>query len=455
MAVTKIKPIHRGQKRTYKTAITNTINYIINGNKTDEGKNITTYECDIKTIIQEWNLTRKLYKKLTRRENDKEVVAYHIIQSFRPGEVTEQLSNEIGNVLAMDFTKGKYQYIVATHNELNHIHNHIIVNAFSLNGKRKFRNFWNSSKALALLSDRICLEKGLSIIEVPANKSAKYNKWAKESNQKNHREKLKYTIDKVLDNKCENFEKLIEGLQIHGYDVRYGKHIAVKGMDQKQYIRLTSLGVGYTEIELREKLGKVNGAKTHISLLIDINKKLQEGKGKGYERWSKVFNIKQMAKTINYLREHDIDSYEDLEERVNIATMTYREINDEIKVIESEINNNNKLKKAIIDYMNTKKIFNTYKLSGYNQDYKATHEAELVAFQNARKTFNEFDLKRLPKIADLHKRNGILFENKKRLYQSYKERKDNYQELLKVKSNIDNLLNDKTQDSKIKEKSSL
>lgn len=445
MAITKIKPVHKGEKRNYKSAIKNIITYIMDLKKTNNGKLVNSYECADKTIVSEWNMTRSLYRRLTNRENSKEVVAYHLIQSFKPGEVEEVKALSIGNELAKAFTKGKYQYIVCTHNDMDHLHNHIVINAISIDGKRKFRNFWNSSKALRRLSDRICLENGLSIIESPKNCSISYEKWLNHNKNKPHREAIKEDMDIIISDGCVSFEMLISELENREYKIKYGKEISLKGKGQKSYVRLSSLKAGYTEEDLKRRFNQSAGkvVKEKISLLINIDKKLQEGKGKGYEKWSKVFNLKQMAKSINYLREHDIDDLETLKQKVKECTKTYNDLNNHIKEIEYRIKVNNDLKKAIIDYMNTKEVYYQYKKMGYNQNYKKSHEVAITKFLNARKIFNELELKKLPKIKDLHSENGQLINKKRELYSKYKDSKISYQELLKVKANIESLLRDK------------
>lgn len=448
MATTKIIPMHKNNRGT-KQALKAMLGYIMNDKKTNDGELITTYECDKNTIIHEWLMTKSLYSRRTSRVSANEVVAYQIRQSFTPDEISPELANEIGNELAKTFTKGKFEYIVCTHIDKAHIHNHIIFNATAIDGRRKFRNFWGSAKAVRRLSDRICLENNLSIIENPNGKGQHYRVWLGDKKGKSQREIIRNIIDEILAEDCQNFDTLISSLMNRGYDIKNGKNIAIKSKEQKRYIRLNSLGDNYTEIELkklwdikpnqRNKVVK-SKKKEKVNLLIDIQAKLSEGKGKGYEQWSKVFNLKQMAKTINFLRENNIDDYQTLERMADDSSNMYMELNDKIKVIENKMRINNELKIAIVNYSKNREFFEVYKKSGYSKTIKNQYSSELSMYENARKTFKELEGNNIPKIITLKKEYTKLLEKKKKLYSEYHSKKNNYQEIQKVKANVDSLL---------------
>ncbi len=321
MATTRLMPLHTGKGRDVGTAISDIIDYVENPQKTDFGRLITGYECDSRIADAEFLFSKRQYVTITgRTRGADDVIAYHLRQSFVPGEVTPEEANRIGCELAKRFTKGKHAFIVCTHIDKKHIHNHIIWNSTSLDYTRKFRNFWGSTRAVRQLSDTLCIENGLSIVENPQRHGKSYNKWLGDQAKPSNRELLRVAIDTALNQKPADFDTLLKLLREAGYEVKLGKVPSLRGKDQKRFIRLDSLGSGYGEAELRSVL---TGEKTHkpckkiirpaaekqVNLLVDIQAKLRAGKGVGYERWAKVFNLKQMAQTVNYLTEHGLLEY--------------------------------------------------------------------------------------------------------------------------------------------------
>jgi len=248
----------------------------------------------------------------------------------------------------MSFTKGKYQFVVATHTDHAHIHNPIIFNSTSIDHMQKFRNFLGSSEAIRKINDKLCLENGLSIIEVPKQGPSHYGKWLGDKKPLSWQEKLRQTIDAVMAQKPVDFETFLKLMAENGYEVKHGQHLAFKAIGQQKFTRLRSLGEGYSEEELRSAiLGKtVHTPKVKrpyrknpdkINLLVDIQARLQAGKGPGYERWAKVFNLKQMAQTINFLTENNITDYEKLVEKTKAATDRYHELSQQIKDLEKRM----------------------------------------------------------------------------------------------------------------------
>ena len=272
---------------------------------------MTAYECDPMTCDEEFLLSKRQYKHYTGREQKSDVIAYQIRQSFKPGEVEVEEANRIGYELSLEFTKGAHAFIVATHTDRPHIHNHIIINSTSLDCRKKFRNEFWSTKVLQHISDRICLEHGLSIIDPDSERDKKtktvYPK------RPTFRDQIRVEIDRILKGKPENFEFFLREMEDAGYEIKRGKQIAVRGKGQKRFLRLQSLGEGYTEADVRDRLaGKQSDKnlqssqiheKPRFHLLVDIQQRMQQkGKGPGYERWAKVFNLKQMSETFLFMR---------------------------------------------------------------------------------------------------------------------------------------------------------
>ena len=312
--------MHIAKGKTAARSITERIDYAINPAKTEKGELVTCYECDQKTAANEFALMRRTYLNITGRHRDGEVIAYQLRQSFKPGEITPEEANQVGCELAARFLKGKHAYIVATHTDKAHIHNHIIFCATTLDCQHKFRNFLGSGKALARLSDQICMEHKLSVVGDPRYRDSNYDHWLGDQVKYSHRDQLRMAIDELLQKKPDGFAALMKMLEEAGCEIKQGKQISVRGPSAKRFIQMDSLGGSYSKETLQRVLA---GEKRHepsqsrrmknkISLLIDIQEKMREGKGKGYENWAKKFNLKQLASSMAYLTAHDIRTYEQL-----------------------------------------------------------------------------------------------------------------------------------------------
>lgn len=450
MATTRIISMHVNRGRTIAQCLTDRTDYAKNPEKTDGGELISAYNCDQKTADVEFLLSKRQYKTITGREQKSDVIAYQIRQSFKPGEVTSEQANEIGFELATRFLKGKHAFIVCTHRDKSHIHSHIIFNSTSLDCKRKFRDFLGSGSAIARLSDTICLEHGLSIIEQPTRGKKSYNKWLGELAKPSARELLRLDIDDALAKKPADFEAFLKLIQEAGYEVKRGKNISLKGDGQERFMRLASLGNGYSEDDIRHDLA---GSKSYtlrkkiikatpqkINLLVDIQAKLQAGKGVGYERWAKVFNLKQMAQTLNYLTEHGLLEYGELAEKAAAITTQYNEHSARIKAAEQCLAEIAVLKMHIINYAKTRDIYVSYRESGYSKKYLAEHESDILLNKAAKKAFDDLGVKKLPTVKSLQIEYATLLSDKKGTYTEYRQVRNEMKELLTVKSNVDRLL---------------
>ncbi len=428
------------------------IDYSKNKDKTAEEEYITAYECDAKTAAAEFALAKREYGILSGREQKNNVIAYQIRQSFRPGEVTPEEANQIGYELAMRFLKGKHAFIVCTHVDKSHIHSHIIFNSTTLDCKRKFKDFLGSGRAVGRLSDIICLEHGLSIIRDPKRYThSTYDKWLGDKKKPSHRELLRGAIDDILAKQPDGFDAFLQMLNEIGYTVnRRGKNITFRHPDCKKSIRMNSLGEGYTEADICAVL---SGERKHTpkkkrdplapqkdSLLIDIQQKMAEGKGTGYVNWAKKFNIKQMAQTVNYLREHGLMDYDVLKQRAADATGKYNRLSDEIKAAEKRMAEIAVLKTHIINYSKTWEVYTAYRKSGYSKKFLSEHESDILLHKEAKKAFDELGVTKLPTVKSLQAEYADLFAKKKEAYSEYRTAREEMKELLLHKSNIDRML---------------
>lgn len=449
MATTRIMPLHIGKGRTVSRAVSDIIGYVSNPEKTDNGRLITSYACDSKTADNEFVLAKKEYIQITGRERGKDdVIAYHLRQAFVPGEVTAEQANAIGVEFAKRFTKGNHAFVVCTHIDKAHIHNHIIWNAVNLNCDRKFRNFWGSSKAVRRLNDTLCIENGLSVVENPKRHGKSYNKWLGKDAVVPQREILRTAIDNALNKNPSDLEQLLKFLSEEGYQVNIrGKSISLKAEGWKKPARLDSLGKGYSRSELIALLsstGKGNGIHINrepVNLLVDIQAKLQQGKGIGYERWAKVFNLKQMAKTVNFLTENGLLQYEDLAKKAEDISAEFNRLTDEIKSSEQRLSEIYNLKKQIINYSKTRDVYVAYRKSGYSKKFLSAHEEEILIHKAAKKTFDDLKMKKLPKVKNLNSEYTKVLEEKKKAYSEYHKYRTQMKDILTAKSNVDRILN--------------
>ena len=373
------------------------------------------------------------------------MIAYQIRQSFKPGEITAEEANKVGYELAMRFTKGKYAFIVATHTDREHIHNHIIYNSTALDSTRKFRDFLLSGLAVQRLSDLICLEHQLSVIEIkPYRERQKRTLYPpRESN----RDKLCAVIDNILLNeKPVDFETFLQKLEQQGYEIKRGKYTSVKGARQKRFIRLKTLGAGYSEDEIKAVIAGKAEHRPHqkqppkeqpFQLLVDIQAKLAEGKGGGYERWAKKYNLKEMSKTLIFLQEQKIGSADDLKERADAALSRYHKLGDSIKAAEKRMAEIAVLRAHIVNYAKTRPVYDAYRKSGYSSKFLEAHREEVTLHKTAKAAFNESGLKKLPKVKDLNAEYSALLTKKKALYPEYRKTRDEMQEIVKAQKNVE------------------
>ena len=455
MATTRIMPLHVGKGRTVGRAIRDIIGYVQNPDKTDGGRLIACYECDSRTADAEFLLAKRQYTAATGRVRGKDdVIAYHLRQSFVPGEITPEEANRLGVEMARRFTKGGHAFVVCTHIDRSHVHNHIIWSAVNLDCDRKFRDFWGSTRAVRRLSDTICIENGYSIVENPKPRGKSYNKWLGNAAKSSHRETLRTAIDRALEQKPADLDALLAGLEKSGCTVEQrGKNITLCAPGWKKPARLSSLGKGYTEEDL---IAVLSGRREHtprkapvavtptapkVNLLVDIQAKLQAGKGKGYERWAKVFNLKQMAQTMAYLSEHDLLEYATLKEKAAAASARYDAVSARLKAVENRMAELSELRTQIIRYAKTREVYAAYRKAGYSKKFRAEHEADILLHQAAKAFFDKQGFKKLPKVKDLNAEYAALLSEKKKLYPEYRRARDEMRELLTVKANIDRLLN--------------
>ena len=384
-----------GKGRTVAQSLGDRTDYAKNPEKTEKGELVTAYGCDPFTVDEEFLLQKRTYEQIHGRRGNDSIIAYQIRQSFKPEEITPEEANRLGHELAMRFTKGRYSFIVATHTDRAHVHNHIVYNSTSMDGSKKFRNFWLSSLALQRVSDLICLENGLSVIS-PRPYSERPNR-AKYVKRETVRETICADIDAALAGRPKDFKDFIKSMEKAGYEVKQGKHPAVKGKGQQRFIRLSSLPEGYREEDIRaaisgeriseRKAGSPVRAERSVNLLIDIQSKMRE-KGAGYARWATVYNLKQISKTLLFLRDHKIDSLEQLQAIALEKAAKRDELLSSIRASEKRLAEIASLKKHIINYSKTRATYEAYRKAGYSKNFFEAHREEITLHKAAKQAFN-------------------------------------------------------------------
>ena len=436
MAATRFISMHKSKGKTPAVSLSERVAYILNPTKTDGGRLVSAHGCDPATAAAEMLLTRRQYLDAGGwvPGNDKEVLAYHIRQAFKPGEITPEDANRIGRELAERFTKGRYQFIVATHIDRGHVHNHIIFATVSEDAGRRFRDFLGTAKAVRKISDRLCLENGLSVIENPKRGRKDYGKWLGDQRPLSAQEKVRDAIDAAL-------------AQRRGSSLSF----LAPGQEKATRCRKKTLGDDYTPEAIQERIeGRrvVSSSRSKapakparkVNLLIDIQSKLQAGKGAGYAQWAKVFNLKQMAQTISFLEENGLLEYDALAARAAEGTARFNELSGTIKRTEGRMAEIAALQKQIVNYSKTRDVYAAYRKAGYSKKFLAAHETEILLHKAAKAAFDKLCLQKLPTYKTLQAEYAGLLAEKKKAYAEYAAAKKEMQAVLTAKANVDRLL---------------
>ena len=433
MAVTKIKPV----KSTLKKAI----DYIQNPDKTDGKMLVSSFGCSPETADIEFAFT--IAQALDRGNN----LAHHLIQSFEPGEVDYQKAHEIGKQLADAVTKGQYEYVLTTHIDKGHVHNHIIFCAVNFVDYHKYNSNKRSYYGIRNMSDRLCRENGLSVV-VPqkGGKGKSYAEYLAEKTGTSWKGKLKIAVDGLIP-QVSSFEELLSRLQAAGYEIKPGKYVSCRAPGQERFTRLKTLGADYTEEAIRERIegrrtraAKAPKRETGVSLLIDIENSIKAAQSRGYEQWAKIHNLKQAAKTLNFLTEHQISRYEDLTAKITEIQTESDKAGDALKEVEKRLADMAVLIKNVSTFQKTKPAYDTYRKARNKDRYRAAHEGTVILHEAAAKALKAAGISKLPNLAALQAEYEKLQEQKEALRADYGKLKKQVREYDVIKQNIDSIL---------------
>ena len=433
MAVTKIKPV--------KSTLSKALDYIENPDKTDGKMLISSFGCSYETADIEFGYT--LSQALDKGSN----LAFHLIQSFAPGEVDYEKAHEIGKQLADAVTKGQHEYVVTTHIDKGHIHNHVIFCAVNFVDHHKYNSNKRSYYGIRNMSDKLCRENGLSVV-VPGkgSKGKSYAEYQAEKTGTSWKGKLKIAVDALIP-QVSSFEELLTRLQAAGYEIKPGKYVSCRAPGQERFTRLKTLGADYTEEAIRERIAgrRTKAAKApreqrDVSLLIDIENSIKAAQSKGYEQWAKIHNLKQAAKTMNFLTEHKIEQYADLVSRIEEMSAESGQAADALKNAEKRLADMAVLIKNVSTYQKTKPVYDAYRKARNREKYRAGQEQAIILHEAAARSLKAAGIAKLPNLAALQSEYEALQAQKEALYADYGKLKKKVREYDIIKQNIDSIL---------------
>ena len=433
MAVTKIKPV--------KSTLSKALDYIENPDKTDGKMLISSFGCSYETADIEFGYT--LSQALDKGSN----LAFHLIQSFAPGEVDYEKAHEIGKQLADAVTKGQHEYVVTTHIDKGHIHNHIIFCAVNFVDYHKYNSNKRSYYGIRNMSDKLCRENGLSVV-VPGkgSKGKSYAEYQAEKTGTSWKGKLKTAVDALIP-QVSSFEELLTRLQAAGYEIKPGKYVSCRAPGQERFTRLKTLGADYSEEAIRERIAgrRAKAAKAPreqrgVSLLIDIENSIKAAQSKGYEQWAKIHNLKQAAKTMNFLTEHKIEQYADLVSRIEEMAAESGQAADALKDAEKRLADMAVLIKNVSTYQKTKPVYDAYRKARNREKYRAGQEQAIILHEAAARSLKAAGIAKLPNLAALQSEYEALQAQKEALYADYGKLKKKVREYDIIKQNIDSIL---------------
>ena len=431
MAVTKIHPI----KSTLKKAL----DYIENLDKTDDKLLVSSFACSYETADIEFEM---LLAQAIQKGNN---LAHHLIQSFAPGEATPEQAHEIGKQLADEVLQGKYSYVLTTHIDKGHVHNHLIFCAVDMVNHRKYNSNRQSYAYIRRTSDRLCREHGLSVVQPSRDKGKSYAEWDAGRKGKSWKAKLKAAIDAVIP-QAKDFDDFLRLMAAQGYEIKQGKFISFRAPGQERFTRCKTLGENYTEEAITRRIKGLavdrgpNRQRKGITLRIDLENNIKAQQSAGYARWAKLENLKQAAKTMNFLTEHGIEQYAELESKVAEISAANDEAAAALKDVERRLGNMAVLIKNLTTYKQLRPVVLEYRKAKNKAAFRREHESQLILYEAAAKAIKDAGITRLPDLAALKAEYRELDKQKARLYEQYSEVKRELKEYGIIKQNVDSIL---------------
>ena len=421
------------------------IAYILNPEKTDEKLLVSSYGCASETAAREFEWTRKIAEQ--KGMNPVRIIARHVIQSFEIGEVTPELAHEIGKQFADEILGGKYEYVLTTHIDKDHVHNHLIFNAVDFVDYHAYKSYKRIYYDMREVSDRLCKENGLSVIPPSQNKGMGYKEYTEAKRGTSWKQNLKQTIDRLVIT-AKDYDDFLRLMQEAGYEIKTGKYISFRAEGQERFTRSKTIGENYTEERIKERIAGRTPRRSQrqtvpkgISLIGDIQERIRLIDSKGYEHKAKLTILKEAARTLNYLTENNLLQYADLEKKVEDIHSSYDRTGKELKGVEARLREVQPLIKNISNYQRLKPVYDAFQKAKDKPSFKAKHEAELVIFEAARSTLLAMQGdEKLPSLKTLQAEQQRLLEEQQRLYDERAKLKKEAKQIETIKSNVDTFL---------------
>ena len=421
------------------------IAYILNPEKTDEKLLVSSYGCASETAAREFEWTRKIAEQ--KGMNPVRIIARHVIQSFEIGEVTPELAHEIGKQFADEILGGKYEYVLTTHIDKDHVHNHLIFNAVDFVDYHAYKSYKRIYYDMREVSDRLCKENGLSVIPPSQNKGMGYKEYTEAKRGTSWKQKLKQTIDRLVIT-AKDYDDFLRLMQEAGYEIKTGKYISFRAEAQERFTRSKTIGENYTEERIKERIAGRTPRRSQrqttpkgISLIGDIQERIRLIDSKGYEHKAKLTILKEAARTLNYLTENNLLQYADLEKKVEDVHSSYDRTGKELKGVEARLREVQPLIKNISNYQRLKPVYDAFQKAKDKPSFKTKHEAELVIFEAARSTLLAMQGdEKLPSLKTLQAEQQRLLEEQQRLYDERAKLKKEVKQIETIKSNVDTFL---------------
>lgn len=463
MAVTRLSKIKSSASSSTNNTLKGRLDYIINKDKTNNEELVSAFECEVDTAYLEFALNKNLYENITGNETKRngDVLAYHLRQAFKPGEVEPELAHQIGIKLAKEFTKENHQFVIATHVDKAHIHNHIIFNSTNLDSEKKFKDEWRSAKDVRKISDRLCLENDLSVVEPKNERGQHYKEWEENQKGKSWKQQIKDILDEAIE-KSKDYDEFLMIIKSKGIEVKTGKHIAFKleNLGQQRFTRGKTLGSDYTEEQLKSRIEELSKNKSKFRRpglkkqkvkgnLFNINKQTYTLEQQLYykARNEKYKDVKDLAETLLLLRNEKIDNRSDINLRISELNIKANEINKDIKELENKSRSFNEIAKYLNAYNKYKDIYEKYDSTIFNKNnYYRKNEGEILSFEHAKSQLEKLNVDLNTNIEEVLATSTEFNNEINNINKDFKQLQDRIIKIRNAETKIDNILGRKVKD---------
>lgn len=451
MAWTEIHPI--------KSTLRKALDYICNPEKTDGKLLISSFGCDPETADIEFQFT--LDQSVGKKGNN---LAHHLIQSFDYDETTPEEAHRIGQELCNRLLGGKYEYVLTTHIDKGHVHNHIMFCAANFVDRHKYVSNNKTRFGIRKLSDQLCREHGLSVIKAQHWKTPSIGQKYSGKEGQSKKAKLAKAIDHYI-TISKDFEDMLQRMECDGYEIKRAKYISYKPPGEGRFMGGVTLGAEYTDERVSERIAglakapqKKKPVQLHddnrINLITDIENNVKAQASRGYKQAVQIENLKRMARTVNFLTENNLLRYEQLQAKISEIQTLFADTTAELKAVEGRLSDMALLIKNVENFRRTYPAYKSYKQARNKQKAYEENESTILIHTAAKKALAVMGVTgKLPSIAELKEQYAEMEKGKTVLYKQYNGLKGQVKEYVTVKANIDEILGHRPEQEKEQGKS--